>query len=103
MQIKNINVSNFKTFEEINVDLEKFNVLIGANASGKSNFINVFQFIKDVVENGLDNAISLQGGIDYIKNINIGASEKFSIELQHAMPRSSPAVGCAVATFDFSN
>jgi predicted ATPase len=81
MQIKNIKVSNFKTFEEINVDLEKFNVLIGANASGKSNFINVLQFIKDVIENGLDNAISMQGGIDYIKNINIGSSKKFSIEL----------------------
>ena len=81
MQIKNIKVSNFKTFEKINVDLRGFNVLIGANASGKSSFISVLQFIEDIVKNGLDNAISMQGGVDYIKNINIGTSEKLSIEL----------------------
>lgn len=81
MQIKNIKVSNFKTFEKINVDIRGFNVLIGANASGKSSFISVLQFIEDIVKNGLDNAISMQGGVDYIKNINIGTSEKLSIEL----------------------
>jgi len=81
MQIKNINVSNFKSFEEVEIELGRFNVLIGANASGKSNFINILQFLKDIVENGLDNAISMQGGVDYIRNINIGASKNLSIEL----------------------
>ena len=81
MRIKNIKVCNFKTFEKINLDLRGFNVLIGANASGKSSFISVLQFIEDIVKNGLDNAISMQGGVDYIKNINIGTSEKLSIEL----------------------
>ncbi|MBC8521401.1 MAG: AAA family ATPase, partial [Methanomicrobia archaeon] len=80
MQIKTIKVSNFKSFEEVNVDLGGFNVLIGANASGKSNFINVLQFLKDIAENGLDNAISMQGA-DYIQNINIGASKNLSVEL----------------------
>ncbi|MBA7539811.1 hypothetical protein ES705_32096 [subsurface metagenome] len=80
MHIKTIKVSNFKSFEEVNVDLGGFNVLIGANASGKSNFINVLQFLKDIAESGLDNAISMQG-VDYIQNINIGASKNLSIEL----------------------
>lgn len=81
MFIRNIKISNFKSFEEISVDLKRFNVLIGANASGKSNFVDVFKFLKDIVNNGLDNAISMQGGIDYIRNINIGASRNLSIEL----------------------
>lgn len=81
MLIKNIKVSNFKSFEEVDIDLKKFNVLIGANASGKSNFINILKFLKDIAENGLDNAISMLGGVDYIKNINIGASKNLSIEL----------------------
>jgi len=88
MQIKNIKVSNFKSFEEVNVDLGGFNVLIGANASGKSNFINVLQFLKDIAENGLDNAISMQG-MDYIQNINIGASKNLSVEL-HIDSRDEP-------------
>ena len=44
MTIKTIHVKNFKSFKELHVDLGKFNVLIGANASGKSNFIRVFEF-----------------------------------------------------------
>ena len=88
MQIKNIKVSNFKSFEEVNVDLGRFNVLIGANASGKSNFINVLQFLKDIAENGLDNAISMQG-VDYIQNINIGASKNLSVEL-HIESKDEP-------------
>ena len=88
MQIKNIKVSNFKSFEEVNVDLGRFNVLIGANASGKSNFINILQFLKDIAENGLDNAISMQG-VDYIQNINIGASKNLSVEL-HIESKDEP-------------
>ncbi len=82
MRIKNIKISNFKSFEELDIELRGFNVLIGANASGKSNFINIFQFLKDIVGNGLDNAISMQGGVDYIRNINIGASKNLSVELK---------------------
>ena len=82
MHIKKIKVSNFKSFEEEEIELGKFNVLIGANASGKSNFIDVLQFLKDIVENDLDNAISMQGGVDYVRNINIGASKNLSVELE---------------------
>jgi predicted ATPase len=81
MLIKKIKVSNFKSFDELDIELGSFNVLIGANASGKSNFVYLFKFLNDVVKSGLDNAISMQGGVDYIRNINIGASENLSVEL----------------------
>jgi len=81
MAIKNINVKNFKSFKEIEINLNKFNVLIGANASGKSNFIQIFKFLRDVIQLGLDNAISLQGGLEYLRNINIGHYENFSVNI----------------------
>lgn len=81
MFLQNIKVSNFKSFEEISVDLDRLNVLIGANASGKSNFVSIFRFLRDIADSGLDNAISMQGGIDYIRNINLGPSQDLSIEL----------------------
>lgn len=80
MFLRQMKVSNFKSFEEIQVDFGRFNVLIGANASGKSNFVSVFTFLKDIVEGGLDNALSLQGK-DYVRNINLGSSQPLSIEL----------------------
>jgi len=51
----------FKSFEELDIELESFNVLIGANASGKSNFVYNLKFLNDVVKSGSDNAISMQG------------------------------------------
>ncbi len=81
MTIKTIHVKNFKSFKELQVDLGKFNVLIGANASGKSNFIRVIEFLRDIERHGLDNAIQLQGGREYLTNLNIGVGESLSVEV----------------------
>jgi predicted ATPase len=64
MGIDKIKVSNFKSFNNLEVDLNNFNVLIGSNASGKSNFIKIFEFLRDISKYGLDNAISMQGGLN---------------------------------------
>ena len=79
--IKQIKVENFKSFEKIELDLQKFNVLIGPNASGKSNFISIFRFLKDIAVSGLDNAISMQGGVEYLRNIKIGSEKDLSIRV----------------------
>ncbi len=81
MAIKKIKISNFKSFGDLEIELGNFNVLIGANASGKSNLIQIFRFLKDLTNFGLDNAISMQGGAEYFRNISIGSSKNFSIEV----------------------
>jgi len=81
MSIKRIEAKNFKSFKELKIDLGKFNVVIGANASGKSNFVHIFKFLRDAKNSGLDNAISMQGGVEYLRNMNIGASEPLSIKV----------------------
>ena len=81
MAIKRIKVSNFKSFDAVDLELSKFNVVIGANASGKSNLIQIFKFLRDLTNFGLDNAISMQGGIEYLRNLNIGSTKNFSIEI----------------------
>jgi predicted ATPase len=87
MTIKTIHVKNFKSFKELQVDLRKFNVLIGANASGKSNFIRVFEFLRDIARHGLENAISLQGGTEYLTNLNIGTAENLSMQVVSSQKR----------------
>ena len=81
MWINRIKVSNFKSFGELDIELGRFNVLIGANASGKSNFLTILKFLKDIAESGLNNAISMQGGIEYIRNVKLGDSNAISVEL----------------------
>lgn len=81
MAIKRITISNFKSFEHLEIDLGNFNILIGANASGKSNFIDIFDFLRNLSILGLDNAISLQGGPEYLINMKIGSSKDFILEV----------------------
>ena len=57
MKVSHIEVNNFKTFDDISVDLNEFNVFIGACASGKSHFVEILEFLKDF-SNYYEDAIS---------------------------------------------
>ena len=73
-RIGKIKINNFKNFQNLEIELNKFNVLVGSNASGKSNFINIFSFLRDILTNGLCNAISYNGGAKYIQNFSSNSS-----------------------------
>ena len=61
-----IRIANFKSFADQTVELNGFNLLVGANASGKSNFVQALNFLRDIsTALGLEDAISLQGGVEY--------------------------------------
>ena len=75
MRIRKIKLYNFKSFGEVEIELHNMNVLIGANASGKSNFLQALRFLRDLQQFGLEDAVSLQGGIHYLKNVNVDSKE----------------------------
>lgn len=82
MAIKRIKVSNFKSFKELELELGVFNVFIGANASGKSNFTQIFKFLKDIEENSLNDAISMHGGLESLRNLKIGSKSELTMQTQ---------------------
>jgi predicted ATPase len=55
--------------------------MIGANAAGKSNFIEIIKFIRDIVTYDFTNAVSMQGGKKNVLNAKIGTSEELSIKI----------------------
>lgn len=81
MLISKISLSNFKNFEQIDVNLGDMNVIVGANASGKSNFIQALKFVQNIRDFGIDNAISLAGGINYLRNFQLKKSKNTSISI----------------------
>ena len=66
--LKSIVAENFRSFGRLSVELKRLNVLIGANASGKSNFVQALRFLRDLHDSGLENAVSLQGGAEFFAN-----------------------------------
>lgn len=60
-------VKNFKSLQEISVDLGARTVLVGPNMAGKSNFLSVLRFLRRMVQStpgtfGLPNAVTAEGG-----------------------------------------
>lgn len=68
MKISHIECENIKSFKKLSIDLIDFNVIIGLNGSGKSNFILLFKFIKDILSTSLKKAIKNQGGANHLRN-----------------------------------
>ncbi|MBM4027417.1 MAG: ATPase [Planctomycetes bacterium] len=75
MAITNIKVSNFKSFKDLDLNLGRFNVIVGANASGKSNFVEIFRFLRALERDDLNDVVSLHGGAESILNKRLGSSE----------------------------
>ena len=82
MYINRIRGSNIFSYKSFDIELNKFNVIIGPNASGKTNFVKIFQFISDIASEGLSNAISIHGDIGYLRNINIADKQDIRIEFE---------------------
>lgn len=86
MRLTRIHIMNFKTFSDETISFGKLNILIGSNASGKSNTVSVCRFLNQIMEYGIENAISLSGGMEYVLNTSIGKSKplyiSFSIDCE---------------------
>ena len=65
--IKELSISNYKSFSEKKISLNRFNVLVGANSVGKSNLIDSLKFIQSAVLNGLTYTIRKRYGWSGIK------------------------------------
>lgn len=79
MFFKKVSIRNFKSIKETDINFAPFTMIVGSNASGKSNLINVFRFIGSIATDGIDNAIALQGGIPYLANANMPKGEPIVI------------------------
>lgn len=106
MKISRLKAQNFKSFDTVDVELGDFNVFIGANASGKSNFLSILTFLRDIATEGLENAVSLQGGVDHLRNVQLDRSNtRVKIKGDDGLedPGSPPEVGWAeIATAETS-
>ena len=58
---------NFKSIRKLDLELGPLTVLVGPNASGKSNVLDVLSFIKQAIGRDLDSAVATRHGIEAIK------------------------------------
>ena len=58
-----IKISNYKSIKELEIGVGQFNVLIGENGAGKSNFLEVLASSSAIIANKFSNEFMLSRGI----------------------------------------
>lgn len=69
LRFQNLRLSNWKNFAQVDVAIQNRVFLVGPNASGKSNLLDAFRFLRDLASRGggFQEAIARRGGVTAIR------------------------------------
>lgn len=84
MFITALKLKNWRNFRHAELKLARVSYLIGPNASGKSNILDVFRFLRDVCKpdgGGLQKAVKDRGGITKLRCLHHRRDPEVRIEL----------------------
>ncbi|MBC8987550.1 AAA family ATPase [Pedobacter sp. N36a] len=59
-----IKIEGYKSIKNLELKLRPINIFIGANGSGKSNFLSFFELLKNIYNRNLREYIVLRGGVE---------------------------------------
>ncbi len=95
MLITRLKLKNWRNFRDVDVKLGPRGYLIGANASGKSNFLDVFRFLRTIAQSeggGLQKALKDRGGLTKLRSLHARKDPevRVEIELSESLVDSSP-------------
>ena len=80
--IDSITIKGFKSIRELDAfKLKSINILIGANGAGKSNFVDFFRLLRELIEQRLQLAIATQGGADACIYLGPRVTKELSAQL----------------------
>jgi predicted ATPase len=91
MILKKIKLHNWKNFRNCEIDLMERCFIIGANASGKSNFIDALRFLRDISKQsgGLQSAVEQRGGVTKIRCLSARTQTNISITVELGNPNEA--------------
>src|ERR1700747_1797934 len=69
LRISNLHCENWRNFLRVDVPIQRRVCWVGPNASGKSNFLDVFWFLHDIVSigGGFRDAVRRRGGVSRLR------------------------------------
>jgi len=82
LRFTRIEIENWRNFAHVDIELQRRVFLIGANALGKSNFLDVFRFLRDIasVKGGFQEAIRKRRGVSSVRCLS--ARQKSNIVIR---------------------
>lgn len=85
MLITRLKLKNWRNFREVDVPLGPRAYLIGANASGKSNLLDLFRFLRTLAQTeggGLQKALKERGGLTKLRSLHARKDPEVRIEVE---------------------
>lgn len=88
--LKRVSLRNYKSIASCDVRLSPLTYLVGANGSGKSNFLDALHLVRDALSGSLDNAMNERGGLSEVRRRSSGHPTHFGIRLEFDLPSGEP-------------
>lgn len=92
MLVTRLKLKNWRNFRAIDVPLREVSYLLGPNASGKSNFLDAFRFLRDVSKSkggGLQTAVADRDGISKLRCLHARTDNEVLIDIELASTADS--------------
>jgi predicted ATPase len=80
-----VQLRNYKSIGSCNVPLQPLTYLVGANGSGKSNFLDALHFVRDALAGSLGNALNERGGLAEVRRRSSGHPTHFGMRLEFVL------------------
>jgi predicted ATPase len=94
MFITRLKLTNWRNFSLADVSLAQCSYIIGPNASGKSNLLDVFRFLRDICKpagGGLQKAVEDRGGITKLRCLHARSNPEVRIEIHFSEHIDDPS------------
>lgn len=96
-KLKRIRVEGFRSFRDVDVEFGNVTVLIGANGSGKSNFISFFQLLNFMLSESLQLYVGRRGGATALLHYGPRKSPVLQAELEFVSDQGKSEYGFSLA------
>lgn len=87
MMVQKLILKNWRNFRDVDVPLRETTYLLGANATGKSNLLDAFRFLRDLSKpqgGGLQKAVSDRGGVANLRCLHARRTPEVVIDVSLA-------------------
>ena len=93
MIINRLIAKNWRNFQRIDVPLRERQFIVGPNASGKSNLLDIFRFLRDIAKvdgGGFQKAVKDRGGVSKIRCLATRRDPEVAVEIHIADTPDAP-------------
>ena len=97
-----IEIKGYKSIHDMELELGYINILIGANGSGKTNFLSFFEFLRNIYSQNLRGYVA-ERGMEKILHKGAKITEEISSRLSFGRNKYSFTIKAAEAGFVFTH